>query len=1242
LIYYRDPLLERICDRILGLQTPAFIKNSALVFVAVNDAFASLFNCLPGDLVGTKGESVDTTLLLDVEDKERACLVFGEDQKATFADPFGKGRFRVEMERFTLGDGQTFLYCLFGNVPAGEAPELRPVVMAPVVTDSGQATSPASLAVGDEIEDLIGSMDVGFCIWSADNRLTYYNDKLADMFRGVVDRFWVGMHLIDVAEQSFASAARQSPGDYPDSADGRRRWIDERLTHYGQASSAVFQKLSNGVWIKNFNCRLADGGMIGLRIDVSEMKERELLLEQHVEEVGLYRELLNRLPVAAFARGPDRKLAVINQNYADLFGRSIEDLIGTNEQQLLGEHAAGVEEANRDTLANGTEYEEEQETPVADGRIASTFVKTGRMVTEKGVPYIVGTVVDITAIRQRERLLREANAAAEAIRQDFENIISGIDMGIIVLDTDLNMLLVNETYRERIWGASAKTWTGEMVGRPFVDLLRNNFLAGKQPADSGGLEAYTLSRMDEIRSGNIRTREVAFDDGTVTLYSGIKLTGGKFVLCFVDVTELRKRDRQVAEAQTMAERAHRLMYNATETMPEGLMVIEGETIVFANPSLATILNLPAQLLQSGNRWEDVFRATSLQNKNNDECTIADGVSRFREAMATHKDVSYNFPLNDERWVHLDMRARDDGQCIILCSDQTSTMRREGELKRLIARAEAADRAKSEFLGNMSLEIRTPMNGILGMVELLGKSPLDTRQKAFLDIIMKSGHALLTIINDILDFSKLDAGHMQLKYAPFDPGEALEDVASLFAAKTAEKDVELLVKRSGNVPDMIMGDAGRFRQIITNLLANAVKFTDQGMISASIGISSDGLSQTLLTVEVEDSGVGIPSEKLKTIFEKFSQMETASNRREGSGLGLAIAQRLAAIQGGVITVHSVEGRGSVFTFTLPVQVAAEHSKPKPLPANVENARILFVDDHDMARVHLLEHAAEWGFECAGAHDAATGISVLEAAIDDGVAVNVVVIDCEMPEINGAEMVRQLRSNQRFDGLAIILMTSKDIGACEKLLNGVHIDAFLTKPIRIPLLRDTLIDVIRAGATRRSLIALAGSQDNLQQDADVLERELPMPDDEAMPARPQNSLDPNKPYVLVAEDNEVNQIFFSQILGSAGIAYQIVTDGEAAVQAWQRMTPAVILMDTQMPGMDGFAATQMIRAIEAMTGEHTPIIGVVSHVHEGDAAACAAAGMDDHVAKPILPERLEEKILHWAPNSFRVIAQSLFFS
>jgi PAS domain S-box-containing protein len=1244
LIYYRDPLLDKICDRILDLGEPAFIKNSELVYVAVNEAFANLFNVEISDLVGTKGDSAELEALLDIEDKERACVVFGEDQLTSFADPFGKGRFRVEMERFTLADGQTFLYCVFNpfanNAGPEQAPHNGPAKLpqdtAAVQTGSGKIDSMLA-------EQLIDTLSAGICIYDRDNNLVYFNQKLDDYYGELVGGFRLGMNLRDVIAK-LADAWIAVGGEKGRAiARDREKWIAERLAFHDTPYSSDVLKLSSGRWIHNTNRRLADGTLIGLRVDVTDMKERERLLEQHIQEVGIYRELLNRLPVAAFARGPDQRLAFVNQAYVDLFGRSYNSLIGTTEMDLLGEHAGPIWDANHNTLVNGAEYEAEEETPVAGGRLASTIVKTGRLITENGTPYVVGTVIDISSIHQRELLLKRANDQAEAIRQDFENIIASIDVGLIVLDKDLNIQLVNDAYRKRIWGKGAERWQGEIIGHNYRELLRNNYLAGRQPEMFDDFEVYYEHRVAEIRSGTINTREVVFSDGAVTLYSGIKLSGGKFLLCYVDLTELRKRDKDVAVAHREAEHAYQLVLSATDTMPEGLMVIEDGRIALTNRSLAQLLNVSEDLLETGRSWRDVFLETSRQNSDVDEHTIEQNLARFHNAIEVRKDISYNFPLDGERWVHVEMRHKNNGQSVVICSDLTEVLRREVELKRLIAKAEAADRAKSEFLANMSLEIRTPMNGILGMAELLAKSALDTRQKAFIDIIMKSGNALMTIINDILDFSKLDAGHVQLKYASFDPGEALEDVASLFASAASEKNIELVVMRSGKVPAMIMGDAGRFRQIVTNLVSNAVKFTEQGLVSASIGAVADHQGHTVLSVVVEDTGIGIQADKLGHVFEKFSQVDIGSSRREGAGLGLAIAHRLASIQGGTLSVHSTEGKGSTFTFSLPVQVAADTNRQKPLPVNVEGARILIVDDHEVTRSHLLENAGEWGFDCVGAADAATALSILDAAADSGVEVDAVIIDCQMPEMNGMEMARHIRSDSRFDTLAIILLTSQDIASFEQMVADIKIEAYLTKPIRIPLLRNTLVDVIRSGRAhdpvpsfgrtvrpRAAETRLAPSYDETPAPAAFFAGSEQKTRDEAVTI---------KSYVLVAEDNDVNQIFFSQILEAAGLDYRIVENGQAAVDAWRQAAPSVILMDTTLPGLDGFEATRKIRAFEATVGMHTPIIGVITHLQEKDAERCIASGMDDHIAKPVSPERLEEKIRHWTGDDVRATISGL---
>ncbi|MBL0372100.1 response regulator [Rhizobium sp. KVB221] len=1237
LIYYRDPLLDKICDRILELAEPAFIKNSELVYVAVNDAFSKLFNVSPSDLIGTgRSEREDIEALLDIEDKERACLVFGDEQASQFADPFGKGRFRIEMEKFVLGDGQTFLYSVFHPQDASRPVE-NPAKAVSTATQHDDtkaheiAAVPAVALDRQQIDELLDELDVGLCVWNKERKLVYFNERLRTYYKGLIDDLYIGMHLRDGLAAAYDSLARRFPDEYSMAPDIRERRIDAKLAGYERERSSDYTQLANGSWLHTINRKQADGSIIGLRLDVTEMKNRETLLERHVEEVSLYRELLNRLPVAAFVRGPDQRLAFVNQAYSDLFGRSCDNLIGTDEFELLGSEAASIREINQDTLVNGSEYEREEELQVAHGRTVSTIVKTGRMVTGKGTPFLVGTIVDISTIRQRELLLQEANERAEAVRQDFENIISSVDVGLLVLDRDLNIQLMNEAYKKKIWGKENADQAGDMVGRPFEDLLCSHFRNDHRPEATASVEEYCAMRINEIRSGRIRPRETVLKSGKVVFYSGIPLSGGNFLLCNVDLTELRQRDYEVTQAHEAAARAYSLARNATETMPEGLMVIEGGRIAFVNNSLAKLLNVPEELLSSGGRWEDVFRATAIQNPQSDEAVVREGLERFAGALAAGKHVSYVFPLNEERWIHLEMRAGDNGQSVVMCSDETSVIRREAELKRLVAKAEAADRAKSEFLANMSLEIRTPMNGILGMAELLSKSPLDTRQKAFIDIIVKSGHTLMTVINDILDFSKLESGHMQLKYTSFDPAEAMEDVASLFAFKAAEKDVELIVKRSDCIPAAIMGDAGRFRQIVHNLVSNAVKFTERGHVSASIEAVDGGPGQHLLSITIEDTGIGIPADKLGSIFERFSQVEISSNRPDGTGLGLAIAQRLATILGGAISVHSTEGRGSTFTFSLPVQVAAEASRSRSLPKNVSGARVLIVDDHEVVRDHLLENVEEWGFDCVGAADAATAMSILEVAVDNGLSVDAVVIDCHMADMSGTEFAQAIRAKPGCENLAIVFLTARDIGEDEELKADIHAQAHLMKPVRTPLLRQTLIDVIRAARQRTNK---ANNSSIVSIRPQSIQR-LPAPGGEVVsqgepvdgPSVMQPEATVPRPYILVAEDNEVNQIFFRQILDGLAIDHRIVGNGKEALEAWQAAAPSLIFMDTSMPVLGGLDATMHIRASEAVTGGHTPIIGVITNRQEFEREHCMKAGMDDCLAKPMTPDRLEEKMIQW---------------
>jgi signal transduction histidine kinase/CheY-like chemotaxis protein len=538
----------------------------------------------------------------------------------------------------------------------------------------------------------------------------------------------------------------------------------------------------------------------------------------------------------------------------------------------------------------------------------------------------------------------------------------------------------------------------------------------------------------------------------------------------------------------------------------------------------------------------------------------------------------------------------------------------GALARLNAAledAKSADRAKSEFLANMSHEIRTPMNGVLGMAELLGRTELDARQRSYNDVIVKSGNALVTIINDILDFSKIDAGHVELDLAPFALAEAVDDVAALMSTRAAEKNIELLVHVDPALPRHVTGDVGRIRQILTNLAGNAVKFTDAGHVLIDVR-ARDGDIEFAVT----DTGIGIPPHKLAAVFDKFSQVDASSTRRhEGTGLGLAIASRLADLMGGRISAESALGKGSTFCLRVPlpahegVQAPASQAR-----AVARGARVLIVDDNAINRDILCELTRQWEFDACAVEGGQLAIKLMRHAASIGSPVDLVILDYQMPGMNGAQMLRLLRGDPALSKVRVLLLTSVDHKVAVRDLRSAGADAILTKPARSSLLLETIAELMQSEPRHARPVASPHPA------APVPESAVPPP---RVGSVAQDALD-----ILVAEDNEVNRIVVTQILAGTAYRFEVVEDGRAALQAWHSRRPRLVLMDVSMPEMNGLEATRAIREAEAGDGAgRTIIVGITAHALTGDRERCLEAGMDDYVTKPVSPDRLERKLDQW---------------
>ncbi|HSM40033.1 MAG TPA: response regulator [Afifellaceae bacterium] len=538
------------------------------------------------------------------------------------------------------------------------------------------------------------------------------------------------------------------------------------------------------------------------------------------------------------------------------------------------------------------------------------------------------------------------------------------------------------------------------------------------------------------------------------------------------------------------------------------------------------------------------------------------------------------------------------------------------------RAELADRAKSEFLANMSHEIRTPMNGVMGMAELLARTELDSKQRMFTDIIVKSGHALVTIINDILDFSKIDSGQLELDPMPFNLGEAISDVATLISAKVEEKDLELVVRIQPDLPERFVGDIGRIRQIVTNLVGNAVKFTDQGhvLIDVSGTVTGEGDSRTAsLLVKVEDTGIGIPKDQIAKVFQKFSQVDGSSTRKhEGTGLGLTISQMLVEKMGGEIGAESEVDEGSTFWFTLPLPVDRSDTGRRRIPVDVTGARILVIDDNEVNRSILLEQLGSWGFDPASVTSGREGLSMLSRSAEQNKPFDLVILDYHMPVMDGGEVAAAIRADEKIGATPIVMLTSVDNRSDSQVFKDLDIQGHLIKPARAELLLETIIDVLQANLNARC----AGHKD----DEDLFIDFSTNSDDDEVAMAPvgQKTNGSTGLSILVAEDNAVNQIVIEQILAESGHSYSIVENGRLAVEQYNAIAPDLILMDVSMPDMDGLAATQKIRELEAENGGHVPIIGLTSHTLENDRETCLEAGMDDYVPKPISVNNLNDAL------------------
>ncbi|OHV59392.1 hybrid sensor histidine kinase/response regulator [Mesorhizobium sp. LCM 4577] len=1060
---------------------------------------------------------------------------------------------------------------------------------------------------------MVDSMPIGVIVLDAELRAEVVNRAFYDFWKIDPRRAPAGSRFRDLMEAS------READPFGGEEHAWQSHVAEREAEIraGAAGSRQLPRKDGRTLIASL-APLPGGKRLISYVDITDMKQRETEAEDARRNLAA---VLESLPAGVIIYDRDDRFVFANRKLQDTLpalkpawqpgrtfrealalGHSVGYFRSSGDAEIDGLYGVDTERwldamLERYRLPNSS-YERLN----PDGRWYQVY----DMRTDDGT--FIGVRVDITDIKAREKALRDSMRQIDLYR----HVMDELPVAAFIKADDLSIEFVNKA-----WCALTGLAKDEVFGKTDRELFATEEADGFSSDDT---EVVATGAGREVEEA------VTHRDGTVrqlmTRKSRLVATDGSVHLVgsSTDITDVKAREQ--ALKQSMSE--NEVFRSLIDNVPVSIYAKRSDLRQFyVNKGWCDLTGFSREEA-IGKTDVEIFGADGEAFVAGDLAVLRTGETQEIEETVTMPDGSVR-----HQFARKGAMIASDGSLYLIGSttDITELKQREAELSEAQRRAVLADRAKSEFLANMSHEIRTPMNGVLGMAELLAKSDLDPKQKTFTDIIVKSGNALLTIINDILDFSKIDAGQLVLDPAPFNLAEAIEDVATLVSTRAKEKDLELIVRIQPGLDGQFVGDVGRVRQIVTNLLGNAVKFTDEGHVL--VDVTGERVpAGTRLTISVTDTGIGIPEEKLKLVFEKFSQVDTSSTRRhEGTGLGLAITSRLVEMMGGEIGVDSAEGKGSTFWFTVTLP-RAEQGGQRIMPVDVTGARVLIVDDNAVNRSILSEQMASWTFDSCAAESGAEGLRVLIAAAAYGVPVDCVVLDYQMPGMTGAEMARIVRNTAGLAHTPIIMLTSVDQSLANTAYRDLGIDAQLIKPARSSILLETLVATIQRHR-HSSAAAQPAVGNSLPQaaPAQAAASERAMLQPPPVRARPRPTDAERGLDILVAEDNEVNQLVFTQILGETGYRFEIVGNGRKALDAFGRLNPRMILMDVSMPEMNGLEATGAIRRLEEDMGTHVPIVGVTAHALKGDRERCLEAGMDDYLPKPISPRALLEKLDRW---------------